>query len=102
MKISPRDSIDYYAVLGISSDATQADIQAAWRKSVLIHHPDKSNLLSQQEEPRGTGSAVHDGTGIRLINEARFILGDPQRRKEWEEQYGRPLLSPSLSILTVP
>lgn len=52
----------------------------AWRKAVLLHHPDKQ--LSNQTS--GTPSPNVD---IRLINEAKWILSDEQRRREWEELY---------------
>jgi len=49
---------------------------------VLIHHPDKKG-------DAGAGSAGDGGGGggdvdIRLVNEARWVLGDPERRREWE------------------
>lgn len=34
-----------------------------------------------------TGSSAHSDVNIRLINEAKWILGDPSRRKDWEEVY---------------
>ena len=69
---------DYYNVLGLSRDATEQEVIKAWRKAVLLHHPDKQ--LSNQSS--STPSSYVD---IRLINEAKWILSDEKRRKGWEE-----------------
>ena len=71
---------DYFNVLGLSRDATEQEVIKAWRKAVLLHHPDKQ--LSNQTS--GTPSSNVD---IRLINEAKWILSDEKRRREWEEVY---------------
>lgn len=34
--------MDYYAILGVSEDASIADINTAYKKLALKHHPDKS------------------------------------------------------------
>jgi DnaJ-class molecular chaperone len=52
----------------------------AWRKAVLLHHPDKQASSQAATQPR-------DGADIRLINEAKWILSDSERRKQWEEGY---------------
>ena len=54
----------------------------AWRKAVLLHHPDKQ--LSNQTSNAPSSSSNMD---IRLINEAKWILSDEKRRREWEEVY---------------
>ena len=71
---------DYYNVLGLSKDATEQEVIKAWRKAVLLHHPDKQ--LSNQAT-----STPSSNVDIRLINEAKWILSDGKRRKEWEEVY---------------
>lgn len=39
-----------YAVLGIESNATFKEIQTAYRKKVLLHHPDKCQLPMSEED----------------------------------------------------
>jgi preprotein translocase subunit Sec63 len=73
---------DYYNVLGLSRDATEQEVIKAWRKAVLLHHPDKQ--LSNQTSNAPSSSSNVD---IRLINEAKWILSDEKRRREWEEVY---------------
>jgi len=34
---------DYYAVLGLNSDATLADVKKAYRKLARQHHPDRND-----------------------------------------------------------
>lgn len=61
----------YYEVLGLERKATQEEIKKAYRKLVLIHHPDRSK--SKESE------------AIFLeVTTAYEVLGDPQRRKEYD------------------
>lgn len=76
---SQAERVDYYALLSIDRDASQEDITKAWRKLVLQHHPDKQRVSAS------TYSPVH--VDIRLVNEAKWVLSDPTRRKEWEETF---------------
>lgn len=46
---------------------------------MLRHHPDKADVVTPAE--RGT---QQDEVDIVSLNEARAILGDPVRRREWE------------------
>lgn len=63
---------DYYEVLGIAKDATQAEIKKAFRKLARIHHPDISKDKSTAEEK------------FKEINEAYEVLGDPEKRKKYD------------------
>lgn len=67
---------NYYDVLGVSEDASQKEIKKAYRDLAKKYHPD-----------RGQGS---DEDKFKEISEAYDILGDPQKRREYEvkRKYG--------------
>lgn len=75
--------VDYYALLEVPRDASQEDITKAWRSLVLLHHPDKQAGKKALKSLKN-GEVNVD---IRLVNEAKWVLGDRQRRKEWEEAF---------------
>jgi DnaJ-class molecular chaperone len=64
---------DYYATLGVSKDATKADIKKAYRRLARKHHPDvnKGDATSEQR--------------FKEIGEANEVLSDPQKRKAYDE-----------------
>ncbi|WP_069813824.1 molecular chaperone DnaJ [Streptomyces sp. TP-A0874] len=64
---------DYYKVLGVPKDATEAEIKKAYRKLAREYHPD-ANKGNREAEER-----------FKEISEANDILGDPKRRKEYDE-----------------
>jgi curved DNA-binding protein CbpA len=82
--------VDYYTVLSIARDAPTDEILKSWRRLILIYHPDKRKV-QEQPLPADSPSGAHDieegGLTIRLINEAKWILSDPDRRKEWEDEF---------------
>lgn len=63
---------DYYEVLGIARDATQADVKKAFRKLARVHHPDVAKDKMRAEEK------------FKQINEAYEVLGDPEKRKKYD------------------
>ncbi|MDV5146749.1 molecular chaperone DnaJ [Streptomyces sp. SBC-4] len=64
---------DYYKVLGVPKDATEAEIKKAYRKLARENHPDAN---------KGDASAE---SRFKEISEANDILGDPKKRKEYDE-----------------
>src|SRR3989344_8976641 len=60
---------DYYQILGVGKDAAQEDIKKAYRKLAHQYHPDK-----------GGG----DDAKFKEVNEAYQILGDPQKRTQYD------------------
>lgn len=63
---------DYYAVLGVKEDATDAEIKKVYRKKAVKYHPDKNPGDKKAEEE------------FKKISEAYYALGDKKRRKEYD------------------
>ena len=64
---------DYYAVLGVPSTATQAEIKKAYRKLARQHHPDA--------KPGDTASERR----FKEVNEANEVLRDSAKRRQYDE-----------------
>ena len=67
--------IDYYKVLGIDRNATSSDIRKAYRRLAKQYHPDVNKNDPKAQER------------FQEINEANEVLGDPEKRKKYDE-YG--------------
>ncbi len=64
---------DYYAVLGVASDASDKDITRAYRKLAKQYHPDANPGNKEAEERFKEVSAAND------------VLSDAEKRKEYDE-----------------
>jgi curved DNA-binding protein len=64
---------DYYQVLGVAKGAPQDEIRKAFRKLARQHHPDVAKDKKNAE------------TKFKEINEAYEVLGDAQKRREYDE-----------------
>ncbi|OEU86500.1 molecular chaperone DnaJ [Streptomyces abyssalis] len=73
--MSTKDFIekDYYKVLGVPKDATEAEIKKAYRKLARENHPDANRGDAKAEERFKDASEAYD------------VLGDAKRRKEYDE-----------------
>ena len=66
---------DYYEILGVSKNASQDEIQAAYRRLVMQYHPDINKA------PDATKKMAE-------INEAYDTLSDPEKRRKYD-MYGQ-------------
>ena len=67
------DFKDYYTTLGVAKSASEKDIKQAFRKLARKHHPDV-NPGDKSAEAK-----------FKEINEAYEVLGDPAKRKNYDE-----------------
>jgi curved DNA-binding protein CbpA len=89
----PSRRIDHYAVLGLSSSATQRQIRAAFRRLARATHPDGH----AERTATGTaqaGDAATTERRFKRIARAYEVLGDPSRRKAYDERLTRGRFAP--------
>ncbi|HEX8033877.1 MAG TPA: metallopeptidase family protein [Ktedonobacterales bacterium] len=72
---------DYYAILGLTTAASDEDIRQAYRSLAKRWHPDHYAMspdeVGQQAERR-----------MRAINRAHDVLGDPALRRDYDRRHG--------------
>jgi len=64
---------DYYRMLGVGRQASQAEIKKAYRKLAMQFHPDR-NPNNKEAESK-----------FKEINEAYQALGDPEKRSHYDQ-----------------
>ena len=64
---------DYYEVLGVSKDASEADIKKAYRKLAIKYHPDRNPGDKEAEEKFKEAAEAYD------------VLHDPQKRQQYDQ-----------------
>ncbi len=68
---------DYYDILGLKKDATEADIKKAYRKLALSHHPDRVAPEKKKDAEEK----------FKEVSEAYAVLSDAKKRQTYD-QYG--------------
>lgn len=63
---------DYYEVLGVDKNASEADIKSAFRKLAKKYHPDVSKEENAAEK-------------FKEAQEAYAVLSDPEKRKQYDQ-----------------
>ncbi|MDO4253824.1 MAG: DnaJ C-terminal domain-containing protein [Kocuria sp.] len=63
---------DFYAVLGVSQEATEAEIKKAYRSLAKKYHPDRNAGNADAEQK------------FKEISEAHDVLTDPEERKQYD------------------
>lgn len=67
----------YYEVLGVGPGATGEEVRRAYRERARIHHPDSA------------GGGDPAGRTMQDLNEAWRVLGDPDRRADYDRRLAR-------------
>ena len=68
--------LDYYEILGVDKNASDADIKKAYRKVAMKYHPDKNPGDKEAEEK------------FKEAAEAYEVLRDPEKRQRYD-QFGK-------------
>jgi DnaJ-class molecular chaperone len=76
---------DYYATLGVAHTATEKEIKAAFRKLARKYHPDVN------QNDKGAEAKFKE------VTEAYEVLGDPDKRKTYDELGSQPQGFPPFS-----
>lgn len=74
---------DYYEVLGVAKDASDADIKRAYRRLAAKYHPDVNHEAGAEEK-------------FKEINEANEVLSDPDKRAKYD-QFGFAGVDPNFN-----
>ncbi len=67
---------DYYKILGVGKNASEAEIKKAYRKLARQYHPDR-NAGDKKAEER-----------FKEISQANDVLSDPEKRKQYDRGTG--------------
>ena len=65
---------DYYGILGVAATASDDEVKKAYRSLAMKHHPDRGGDQAKFQE----------------IQEAYAVLGDPQKKAEWQHSQHDP------------
>ena len=74
---------DYYEILGVPKDASDAEIKKAFRKLAIKYHPDKN-----RDDPKTAEEKFKE------VNEAYQVLSDKNKRAQYD-QFGHAGVDPN-------
>ena len=68
---------DFYKILEVNKNASEAEIKKAYRKQARKYHPDKFSSSSEAEKATAEKK-------FKEVNEAYQILSDPEKRTQYD------------------
>ena len=68
---------NYYKILNISRGATEVEIKRAYKKSALLHHPDRH--ATADDATRGEEEGI-----FKDVSEAYSVLSDPRKKARYD------------------
>lgn len=71
---------DFYTTLGVSKNATEAELKSAYRRLARQYHPDVNKTPEAEKK-------------FKEISEAYQVLSDPNKRKTYD-QFGSSAFEP--------
>ncbi|KAJ2506755.1 hypothetical protein GGI11_006566 [Coemansia sp. RSA 2049] len=75
--VSTRALSDYYAILGVSPEASAEEIRTAYMKRALQVHPDRNASATATKE-------------FQALADAYYVLSDTERRSQYDREHSRP------------
>ena len=72
------DPNSFYSILEVPETASPDDIKKSYRRLSMLHHPDKNGNSQESKEK------------IQKINEAYEVLGDAEKKKEYDMTQNNP------------
>jgi curved DNA-binding protein CbpA len=101
MEYDPKEGVDYlvdlYALAEIERTSEASDIRHALNERSMEYHPDRLEGLAPEFRQRGELVA-------KLLNRARIILLDPDRRLEYDEiltSWDGPISTNGVPVITI-
>jgi curved DNA-binding protein CbpA len=76
MNTQSRELINFYLILDIKRNADQDAIEMAYAKAALKHHPDVAGDSPEVQER------------FSVINDAYYVLSNPDRKREYDQKLG--------------
>ncbi|RIA93312.1 DnaJ domain-containing protein [Glomus cerebriforme] len=78
---------NYYQILGVSKNASKAEIKAAYQKLAIKHHPDRlRQKLGREPTEKEKKQAEEE---FKKISQAYEVLSNPEKRQNYD-RYGSP------------
>ena len=86
LKVMAETKTDYYEVLGVTKNASEAEIKKAYRVVAKKYHPDMNPGDAEAERK------------FKEAAEAYAVLSDPEKRAKYD-QYGHAAFDPNAGAL---